>query len=145
MTFEYNESDKITISRAIEEAEKQTSGEIRVHVDKKCSGDPVKAAISHFNRLKMYKTKDRNGILIYVANEDRKLAIIGDKNINEKVPDNYWESTKNQLIDSFKKEEYVSGLVAAITDVGVKLKTYFPHEQDDKDELENVLSQGEGK
>ena len=145
MPFEYNEFDKIAISKAIEEAEKQTSGEIRVHVDKKCSGDPVEEAISHFNRLKMFNTKDRNGILIYVANEDRKLAIIGDKNINEKVPANYWESTKNQLVESFKKEEYVNGLVHAITDIGEKLKIYFPYNEDDKNELENVLSQGEGR
>ena len=145
MPFEYNESDKIAISKAIEEAEKQTSGEIRVHVDKKCSGDPVKEAISHFNRLEMFNTKDRNGILIYVANEDRKLAIIGDKNINEKDPVNYWESTKNQLVESFKKEQYVIGLIHAISDVGDKLKSYFPYNEDDKNELENVLSQGEGR
>lgn len=145
MTFQYNDSDKIAISKAIEDAEYQTSGEIRVHVDKKCSGDPVKEAISHFNRLKMFNTKDRNGILIYVANEDRKLAIIGDKNINEKVPNNYWENTKNQLIESFKKEDYVKGLVQAITDVGEKLKSYFPYQEDDLNELTNELSQGEGK
>jgi uncharacterized membrane protein len=145
MLFEYKESDKIAISKAIEEAEKQTSGEIRVHVDTKCSGDPVKEAISHFNRLEMFKTKDRNGILIYVAKEDRKLAIIGDKNINEKVPENYWKNTKNQLIDSFKKEDYVNGLVQAIFDVGEKLKNYFPYNEDDRNELLNDLSQGEGK
>jgi uncharacterized membrane protein len=145
MLFEYKESDKIAISKAIEEAEKQTSGEIRVHVDNKCSADPVKEAISHFNRLEMFKTKDRNGILIYVAKEDRKLAIIGDKNINEKVPENYWENTKNQLIDSFKKEDYVNGLVQAIFDVGEKLKNYFPYNEDDRNELLNDLSQGEGK
>jgi uncharacterized membrane protein len=145
MPFEYNESDKIAISMAIEEAEKQTSGEIRVHVDNKCSGDPVKEAISHFNRLEMFKTKDRNGILIYVAKEDRKLAIIGDKNINQKVPTDYWESTKNQLVESFKKEEYVIGLVHAISDVGNKLKSYFPYNENDKNELKNELSQGEGR
>jgi uncharacterized membrane protein len=145
MPFEYNESDKIAISTAIGEAEKQTSGEIRVHVDNKCSGDPVKEAISHFNRLEMFKTKDRNGILLYVAKEDRKLAIIGDKNIDEKVPTDYWETTKNQLIDSFKKEDYVDGLVQAISDVGEKLKSYFPYNKDDKNELDNELSQGEGR
>ena len=145
MPFEYKESDKIAISKAIEEAEKQTSGEIRVHVDNKCSADPVKEAISHFNRLEMFNTKDRNGILIYVAKEDRKLAIIGDKNINEKVPTDYWETTKNQLIESFKKEDYVNGLVQAIFDVGEKLKNYFPYNEDDRNELLNDISQGEGK
>lgn len=135
----------MAISKAILKAESQTSGEVRVHVDKKCSGDPQKEAISHFNRLKMYKTKNRNGILIYIAYEDRKLAIIGDKNINEKVPDNYWENTKDKLIDSFKKEEYVDGLVQAISDIGEKLKLYFPYYKDDMNELVNDLSQGEGK
>ena len=107
MTFKFSQSDKNRILEAIQEAEKQTSGEIRVHADTKCSGDPVQNAVAQFERLKMHETKDRNGVLIYIATEDRKLAIIGDQHINEKVSSDYWETTKNQLIAAFKKVEYV--------------------------------------
>ena len=145
MTFKFSQSDKNRILEAIQEAEKQTSGEIRVHADTKCSGDPVQNAIAQFERLKMHETKDRNGVLIYIATEDRKLAIIGDQNINEKVSSDYWETTKNQLITAFKKGEYVTGITEAIADVGKKLKVHFPYLSDDKDELTNDLSTGEGK
>ena len=139
------EADRKAIQEAIREAEKQTSGEIRVHADTKCSGDPVQNAIAQFERLKMHETKDRNGVLIYIATEDRKLAIIGDQHINEKVSSDYWETTKNQLITAFKKGEYVTGITEAIADVGKKLKVHFPYLSDDKDELTNDLSTGEGK
>jgi len=145
MTFKFSQSDKNRILEAIQEAEKQTSGEIRVHADTKCSGDPVQNAIAQFERLKMHETKDRNGVLIYIATEDRKLAIIGDQHINEKVSSDYWETTKNQLITAFKKGEYVTGITEAIADVGKKLKVHFPYLSDDKDELTNDLSTGEGK
>ena len=145
MNFKFSQSDKNRILEAIQEAEKQTSGEIRVHADTKCSGDPVQNAVAQFERLKMHETKDRNGVLIYIATEDRKLAIIGDQHINEKVSLDYWETTKNQLITAFKKGEYVTGITEAIADVGKKLKVHFPYLSDDKDELTNDLSTGEGK
>lgn len=145
MNFKFSQSDKNRILEAIQEAEKQTSGEIRVHADTKCSGDPVQSAIAQFEHLKMHETKDRNGVLIYIALRDRKLAIIGDKNINEKVPANYWETTKDNLISAFKKGEYINGITHAIADVGEKLKTYFPYLSDDTNELANDLSIGEGE
>ena len=145
MNFKFSQSDKNRILEAIQEAEKQTSGEIRVHADTKCSGDPVQNAIAQFERLKMHETKDRNGVLIYIATEDRKLAIIGDQHINEKVSSDYWETTKNQLIAAFKKGEYVNGITDAVADVGEKLKAHFPYLSDDTDELANDLSIGEGK
>ncbi len=145
MHFKFSQNDKNRILEAIQDAEKQTSGEIRVHADSKCSGDPIQTAISHFERLKMHETKDRNGVLIYIATRDRKLAIIGDQNINEKVSSDYWETTKNNLITAFKKGEYVNGITVAIADVGEKLKAHFPYLSDDTDELANDLSIGEGK
>ena len=145
MHFKFSQNDKNRILEAIQDAEKQTSGEIRVHADSKCSGDPIQTAISHFERLKMHETKDRNGVLIYIATRDRKLAIIGDQNINEKVSSDYWETTKNNLITAFKKGEYVNGITVAIADVGEKLKAHFPYLSDDTDELANDLSLGEGK
>lgn len=143
MKFNFSKSDKQKIVEAIQKAEKRTSGEIRVHADTKCTEDPVQKAIYHFERLGMQNTKDRNGVLIYIATNDRKLAIIGDQNINEKVPDDFWENTKNNLISAFKKGEFVLGLTEAIKDVGEKLKGYFPFENDDRNELTNELSQGE--
>ena len=145
MNFKFSQNDKNRILEAIQDAEKQTSGEIRVHADSKCSGDPIQTAISHFERLKMHETKDRNGVLIYIATRDRKLAIIGDQHINEKVSTDYWETTKNNLIAAFKKGEYVNGITDAVADVGEKLKAYFPYLSDDADELANDLSIGEGK
>ena len=145
MHFKFSQNDKNRILEAIQDAEKQTSGEIRVHADTKCSGDPVQSAIAQFERLKMHETKDRNGVLIYIATRDRKLAIIGDQHINEKVSSDYWETTKNQLIAAFKKGEYVTGITEAIADVGKKLKVHFPYLSDDTDELANDLSIGEGK
>ena len=145
MHFKFSQNDKNRILEAIQDAEKQTSGEIRVHADSKCSGDPIQTAISHFERLKMHETKDRNGVLIYIATRDRKLAIIGDQNINEKVSSDYWETTKDNLITAFKKGEYVNGITVAIADVGEKLKAHFPYLSDDTDELANDLSIGEGK
>jgi uncharacterized membrane protein len=145
MHFKFSQNDKNRILEAIQEAEKQTSGEIRVHADSKCSGDPVQSAIAQFERLKMHETKDRNGVLIYIATRDRKLAIIGDQNINEKVSSDYWENTKNNLIAAFKKGEYVNGITDAVADVGEKLKAYFPYLSDDTNELANDLSIGEGK
>jgi len=83
--------EQAQIVKAIESAELNTSGEIRVHLESLCSGDPFKRAVYLFNKLKMHKTKDRNGVLIYIAFESKKFAIIGDSGINEKVSDNFWD------------------------------------------------------
>lgn len=87
-------ADKQEIQEAIRLAELQTAGEIRVHIDKKCKSNPVERAIKIFQQLKMHQTNDRNGVLIYLAFEDAKLAIIGDEGINKLVPLDFWESTK---------------------------------------------------
>ena len=135
-----NESDKIAIQEAIQKAEELTSGEIRVHIDKNCSGEPLKRAIEVFNKLKMHETKERNGVLIYLAFNDRKLAILGDEGIDKKVANDFWDSTKEQLILDFKNNQFIPGIIKSINEVGVRLKEYFPHQVDDIDELSNEIT-----
>jgi uncharacterized membrane protein len=135
------EEEKAVVE-AIQQAEKNTSGEIRVHLEKKTSIAPMDRAIEVFNQLEMFKTKDANGVLIYVATEDHKFAICGDKGINEVVPDDFWESTKDIIRSDFKKGNFKQGLIDGILEAGNVLKKYFPYCADDNDELSNEISKG---
>jgi uncharacterized membrane protein len=132
--------EKEEIQESILLAEGNTSGEIRIHIDNKCETDPMERAIAVFNKLKMYETQERNGVLIYVSFTDKKLAIIGDHGINEVVPTDFWESTKNELIFRFKRNEFAQGLIDAVTEAGKQLKEYFPIKIDDKNELSNEIT-----
>ncbi len=134
--------EKEEIQESIRLAELKTSGEIRVHIDKKCDSDPIERAVDVFNKLKMFQTKQRNGVLIYLAFSNRKLAIIGDKGINEVVPDDFWESTKNEMIFRFQRNEFAQGIIDAVTEAGKQLQAYFPVEFDDKNELNNEITEG---
>ncbi|MBO5920299.1 MAG: TPM domain-containing protein [Bacteroidales bacterium] len=134
---------KALIEQAIKEAELNTSGEIRVHLESKCSGDPLQRAVYIFNYLKMYRTQARNGVLVYVAVGSRKFAIIGDAGINAVVPDNFWDGIKEQMQASFAEGNYVQGLVNAIRESGVSLKKYFPYQSDDINEQPDEISFGE--
>jgi uncharacterized membrane protein len=139
----FTEIDKNKIRLAIFYAELHTSGEIRVHVDNWCWGNPVKKAIRIFQRLKMYETVDRNGVLIYVSIKHHKLAIIGDIGINEKVPDHFWDDERDLMIGFFKNQQYTEGLIKGIELVGLELKTLFPASAENKNELSNEISFGE--
>ncbi len=136
----FSEEQKEAIKNAIIEAELNTSGEIRVHIDAKCSGDPVETAIKVFQKLEMENTEQRNGVLIYVAMDDHKLAIIGDQGINEVVPDHFWDDERDLMISFFKKGEFTEGLVAGILKVGEQLKVAFPGEFGDRNELEDDVT-----
>lgn len=135
-----SESDKKAIQEAICKAEELTSGEIRVHIDKSCRGEPLKRAIEVFNKLKMHATKERNGVLIYLSFNDRKLAILGDEGIDKKVANDFWDSTKEQLILDFKNQQFIPGIIKSINEVGIRLKEYFPYQADDIDELSNEIT-----
>ena len=139
-----NKNDKIKLISAIEKAEKKTSGEIKIHVDKRCTGNPVNAAIKVFEKLGMTNTKDRNGVLIYLALKDKKMAIIGDTGIDKKVPDDFWESVKDIMLKNFKEGKFVEGICEAIKESGIKLSAYFPYQSDDENELSDEISIGEG-
>ncbi len=128
------------IRLAILNAELDTSGEIRVHIENTCTGDALDRALAVFNKLEMDKTENRNGVLIYLAVKNRKFAIIGDKAIHEVVTENYWDSTKNMMLNHFRENQFTEGLVAAITETGKKLKKYFPYQTDDVNELSDEIS-----
>lgn len=138
-----NKEDQARIVKAIEEAELDTSGEIRVHIESKCKSDAVSRAIYIFNYLKMYETAQRNGVLIYVAYESKKLAIIGDVGINNRVPSDFWNIIKDNMINSFAAGNVVDGICEAIKAAGVSLKEYFPYQDDDINEQPNEISFGE--
>lgn len=129
------------IIEAIRQAEKATSGEIRVHVEPQCStGDPVERAIEVFARLGMHQTKQQNGVLFYLAHADRKFAVVGDKGINARVPADFWETTKDLLRHHFAAGEYAKGLSQGIERAGEQLKHYFPYAKDDTNELADDIS-----
>jgi uncharacterized membrane protein len=128
------------IQLAIENAESNTSGEIRVHLTKNCKQDVLKKSKQVFEKLKMHQTELRNGVLIFLAVEDRKFAIIGDKGINDLVEVDFWDSIRNRMTEEFKKEQFTVGLCQGIEMIGKKLKTNFPHQKDDTNELTNDIS-----
>ena len=126
---------------AIRQAEKATSGEIRVHVEPNCPNtDPVERAIEVFARLGMHQTKEQNGVLFYLAHDDRKFAVVGDKGIDAKVPSDFWETTKDLLRSHFAAGEYAKGLSHGIRRAGEQLKHYFPYASDDTNELADDIS-----
>ena len=136
----FNDEEQQRIREAVERAEKHTSGEIRVCVEKTCSEDVLDRAATYFTKLDMHKTKLRNGVLIYVATEDHKFAIIGDGGINKVVPDDFWDHTKLQMLEQFKQGNLVEGIATGVTMAGEQLKKYFPYDMDDKNELSDDVS-----
>lgn len=138
----FSEQDQKQIVDAIEVAELLTSGEIRVHVDKKCFGDPVQKAFRVFRKLGMRQTIERNGVLFYIATDDRKIAIIGDAGIHEKVQPGFWDEIKAQMIMDFKESNYVAGLIKGIQKTGEHLSLYYPKKADDRNELSNEMTFG---
>ena len=138
----FTEEDKLQITNAIRVAETNTSGEIRVHIEKHCKEDVLDRAAFIFEKLKMHKTALRNGVLFYVAIEDHKFAILGDVGINQKVPDDFWEEIKSDVFEKFKDGKYAEGLAEGIIKAGEQLKAHFPYQEDDVNELSDEISFG---
>ncbi len=132
--------EEAEIIEAIIEAEKNTSGEIRVHLEPHAKKDPLERAAEVFDHLEMHKTEKRNGVLLYVAVEDRTFVILGDKGINEVVPNDFWETTKDVIISEFKEGKMKQGLVDGILMAGEQLKAHFPYSKGDINELPNEIS-----
>jgi len=126
----------------IKKAEKNTSGEIRVHLEQSSKTEAYKRAAEVFYGLKMNDTKLRNGVLIYVAVADKTFAIYGDKGINTLVSDTFWNTTRDNIQKHFKAENFKLGLVEGIKEAGIQLKAFFPWQQDDINELPNEISKG---
>lgn len=127
---------------AIKEAEKATSGEIRLHVENKCKGDVLDRAAEVFSLLGMHKTKLRNGVLFYLALDDHKFAIIGDAGINQKVEDHYWGDIKEHMLARFKADAIILGLCEGIQMTGQTLKKHFPALASDENEITDEISYG---
>lgn len=131
------------IKQAILSAELDTSGEIRVHIENTCAGEVLDRAAKVFKVLGMHKTEKRNGVLIYLAIKNRKFAIIGDSGINAVVDADYWDTIKSKMMEAFRENRFTEGLTAAILDVGIRLKSFFPYRQNDENELPDEISFGE--
>jgi len=136
----FTEQQQEDLQQAIMNAELDTSGEIRVHIENTCPGEVMDRALAIFHKLEMDKTANRNGVLIYLAVKNRKFAIIGDEGIHKVVPENYWDSIKNKMLDSFRENHFTEGLVEAIAETGIQLKRFFPYQANDVNELSDEIS-----
>jgi len=137
-----SDQEQANVLAAISDAESQTSGEIRLHLESRCKGDVLDRAAVVFETLAMHKTALRNGVLFYLATEDRKFAILGDGGINAVVPDNFWNEVKNRVIGGLTTGKPAEGLASGIRLAGEQLSAHFPLEANDIDELSNDISFG---
>lgn len=137
---QFTTEQKEAMVNAIREAEKNTSGEIRIHIENRCKKEVLDRASEVFAELKMHKTAMRNGVLVYIALEDKKLAILGDAGINTKVPSDFWNGIKNQMVEKFRAGQVTEGISEAVLKVGESLKAYFPYQKDDTNELPDDIS-----
>lgn len=134
------EEQEQSVVEAISRAEKVTSAEIRVHIEENCKKDPIERARKVFHKLKMDRTERKNGVLIYVATDDRKLAVFGGKGIYEKVGHQFWDDVVEQLSTRYVNGQYEKGLVEAVETVADKLEEIYPYEQGVVNELSNQIS-----
>ena len=132
--------DEARLIEAIQSAESKTSGEVRVHIEETCDGDAVEECKKLFEKLNMHQTKDRNGILFFLAIKSKSFAVWGDEGIHKNVSDEFWESITACAISNFKQHDLITGLEKAVEMCGEKLQLYFPLEHNDKDELTNDIS-----
>ena len=135
--------DQDRIVKAIQGAEERTSGEIRIHVQPKSGSDIRQFAERTFERLGMTKTALRNGVLLFIASEENRFAILGDRGIDQKVPAGFWDEIAAKLTIRFKNGEFTDGIVEAIDAAGEHLKQYFPRASDDVNELPDQIDVSE--
>ena len=124
---------------AIKEAEKTTSGEIRLYIEDKCKEDVLDHAAFLFSELEMQKTEQRNGVLFYLAMQDRKFAILGDGGINAKVDAGFWDDIKEAMVTHFINGDFAIGLEIGISMAGEALSVHFPYQKDDVNELSDDI------
>ncbi len=135
-----NKEEDRRIVEAIRQAEKNTSGEIKVHIENRCKGDVEERSLFIFKHLKMNQTKQRNGVLIYLAVKDHKFAILGDEGIDKVVEDGFWCDVKDLMLSHFKEGRFTEGLEQGILRCGEKLKAFFPYQSDDVNEIPDDIS-----
>lgn len=127
---------------AIAAAELNTSAEVRVRIENRCKGEVMSRAIAVFEILEMNKTELHNGVLIYISIKDRKIAILGDKGINDVVEEGFWDSIYEYMAEEFRESRFAEGIAGACKFIGEKLKEHFPYSADDINELPNEISFG---
>ncbi|MFZ1687430.1 MAG: TPM domain-containing protein [Flavobacteriales bacterium] len=130
------------VHNAVQDAELRTSAEVRVHLESHVEGDILDHAAIVFEQLGMQRTKHRNGVLIYVSVADRRLAVIGDKGIHERVGANFWPAVVAEILKGFKADNPAFGLAMGLHLVGEQLSAHFPREENDSNELSNEVSIG---
>jgi uncharacterized membrane protein len=136
----FDKEEEARIIAAIREAERATSGEIRVHVEVGARKPAIEVAQRIFRELGMDKTADRNGVLILLAVDRREFAILGDEGINKVVPEDFWSEERDLMQQHFKRGEFATGIELAIQQIGRRLKQYFPYQTDDVNELPDEIS-----
>lgn len=136
----FNAEEEKRMVEAIRFAEIQTSGEIRLFVESKCRFvNPVDRAIELFGELNMHETKDRNGVLLYIAIKDRQMAIWGDEGIHERLGQEFWQKEVSEILSEFHQQHYVDGICKILGDIGIALKQNFPYEREDINELSDLI------
>ncbi len=133
-------SDREAVSRAIADAEARTSAEIRVHLDQSCPGDPIARAVAVFGRLGMLRTAERHGVLLYVGVGDRKIAVIGDRGIHERVGAAYWDALVVAVVGELRARQPAEALTHAVQELGRALGRHFPRAPGDTNELSDQVS-----
>lgn len=139
---QFTDIEIASLKQAIKTAEKDTSGEIRLHIENHCREEVLDRAAYLFEELEMHRTDLRNGVLFYLAIKDHKFAILGDAGINQKVPKGFWDEVRNHMQEKFKAGEYVEALAEGIKMSGKKLEEYFPLQKGDENELSDEISFG---
>ncbi len=140
-------ADLEALARAIAEAERHTSGEIRIHLERRLppapADDPVQArARDVFHRLGLGRTRERNAVLIYLALEDRQLAVVGDQGVHARLGDAYWQRVRDLMVERLRQGRVREALVTAVETVGGALREHFPRRPDDQNELPDRVSLG---
>ena len=136
----FSQADEQEIVSAIQEAERHSSGEIRVHLACDVEGDIMEAAHAVFNRLKMHQTKDRNGMLILIELKNQRFALFGDEGIHRRVGQGFWNEIRDTIQYQFRHGNYLEGLLRGIERCGQNLKQHFPSMPDNANELSNEIS-----
>lgn len=138
----FTEAEQNAVRMAIQEAEKTTSGEIKVHIENHCKEDALDRAAYVFEELEMQQTELRNGVLFYLAIKDRQFAILGDVGINLKVPKGFWDGISDLMLNYFKQGQFAIGLSEGVKAAGKALSEHFPYQSDDENELSDDISFG---
>ena len=134
--------DHERIVEAIADAEKKTSGQIRVHLHHRSVRDPIEAGKKVFEKLGMTATAEKNGVLIFVAPRSKNFAILGDSGIHEKCGEGFWREAAAAMADHFGRGDFAGGIVATVSTIGDALAAHFPRKAAGADELPNEVDEG---